>query len=94
MDLVILFFVISCSLHIGLSVKEENIEDIISEVHVLLNEFQDSHHDHLSILQDSSLINKFSLIKSIYEENKYLTFFHFDENLAHPYFEYGVQNRK
>ena len=46
-----------------------------------MNKFQDSHHDHLSILQDSSLNNdkKISLIKSIYEESKYLTFFHFTD---------------
>ena len=80
--LVILFFVILCtSFHIGFSaVKEKNVDDI-KTISVLLNEFQDSHHDHLSILQDSSLNNnnKISLIKSIYEESKYLTFFHFTD---------------
>ena len=81
--LVILFFVISCStsFHIGYSaVKEKNTDDITT-ISVLLNKFQDSHHDHLSILQDSSLNNnkKISLIKSIYEESKYLTFFHFTD---------------
>ena len=80
--LVILFFVILCtSFHIGFSaVKEKNVE-VKETISVLLNEFQDSHHDHLSILQDSSLNNdkKISLIKSIYEESKYLTFFHFTD---------------
>ena len=80
--LVILFFVILCtSFHIGFSaVKEKNVDDI-KTISVLLNEFQDSHHDHLSILQDSSLNNnnKISLIKSIYEESKYLTFFPFTD---------------
>ena len=57
--LVILFFVILCStsFHIGFSaVKEKNVE-VKETISVLLNEFQDSHHDHLSILQDSSLNN-------------------------------------
>ena len=80
--LVILFFVILCtSFHIGFSaVKEKNVE-VKETISVLLNEFQDSHHDHLSILQDSSLNNnkKISLIKTIYEESKYLTFFHFTD---------------
>ena len=78
--LVILFFVILCT-SIGFSaVKEKNVE-VKETISVLLNEFQDSHHDHLSILQDSSLNNdkKISLIKSIYEESKYLTFFHFTD---------------